>query len=68
MTKRFTIERDPPAGNPARWLGHDNDGRIGWVQGFVVANHFESEGDARSFVRHRLSGLPAARVVAHVIH
>lgn len=68
MIQRFTIERDPPAGNEARWLGHDNDGRIGWIRGFVVANHYDSRGDALSFVRQRMRGAAGAKVVAHSVH
>lgn len=68
MSQRFTVEREPPAGNPNRWIGHDNDGRICWIQAFVLANHFGSEGSAKSFIQQRLRGIVGPRVVAHTVH
>ena len=71
MTKRFTIERDPPADRPGRrYLGHDDAGRIGWVPGFVPANHFATEDAVSDFIQHRLAplGVSEGRIIAYTVH
>lgn len=71
MTKRFTIERDPPASRPnSRFMGHNAAGQFGWLDAFMSANVFACEEDAEDFIRHRLvpRGVNEGRVVAHAVH
>ena len=66
---RYAIERTDRPESAARFLGHDNDGRIIWMGSFTVSNHFSTRRAAADIIEHRLRGAEGtAKVVRHSLH